>query len=64
MHCANPRRVNRFFAVGLILTISLTSAHSQTARNADLTRIRAEIARLRDRLNDVHTQMRSAETEK
>lgn len=61
MHCANPRRVNRFIAAGLIVLIGLTSAHSQTARNADLTRIRAEIARLRDRLDDVRTQTRSAE---
>lgn len=65
MHCANPRRANRVIAVGLTvalaLAISLTSAHSQTARNADLTRIRAEIGRLRSRLDDVHTQTRSAE---
>jgi septal ring factor EnvC (AmiA/AmiB activator) len=65
MHCANRRRVNRVAGVGLIflisLAVSLASAHSQTARNADLTRIRDEIARLRSRLDDVRTQTRSAE---
>jgi septal ring factor EnvC (AmiA/AmiB activator) len=45
----------------LILAIGLTTAHSQTARDADLTRIRAEIGRLRKRLDDVRTQTRSAE---
>ncbi|HEX9457796.1 MAG TPA: peptidoglycan DD-metalloendopeptidase family protein [Thermoanaerobaculia bacterium] len=45
----------------MILAISLTTAHSQTARDADLTRIRAEIGRLRKRLDDVRTQTRGAE---
>jgi septal ring factor EnvC (AmiA/AmiB activator) len=61
MHCANPRRTHRVIAAALILAIGLTTAHSQTARNADLTRIRAEIERLRKRLDDVRTQTRSAE---
>jgi len=61
MHWASSRRLRNAVAVALIFIISLTAAHSQTARNADLTRIRAEIARLRKRLDDVRTQTRSAE---
>ena len=64
MHCAN-RRVHRVIIAALIVAVSLavspTSAHSQTARDADLTRIRAEIGRLRKRLDDVRTQTRGAE---
>lgn len=47
--------------VALILVIGLTTAHSQTPRDADLTRIRADIARLRKRLDDVRTETRTAE---
>jgi septal ring factor EnvC (AmiA/AmiB activator) len=47
--------------VALVLAINLTAAHSEPARNADLIRIRAEIVRLRQRLEDVRTQTRSAE---
>ena len=72
MHCANRRRAHRAVVVAvLILAVSLTNvaqtlssvptAHSQTARDADLTRIRAEIGRLRKRLDDVRTQTRGAE---
>lgn len=61
MHCATTRRMHRAIAAALVLVISLTTAHSQTARNADLTRIRADIARLRTRLDDLRTQTRSAE---
>src|SRR3954471_18293068 len=61
MHCATSRRPHRAIAAALLLAITLTSAHSQPARNADLARIRAEIARLRKRLDDVRTQTRSAE---
>ncbi|MEA2339011.1 MAG: murein hydrolase activator [Thermoanaerobaculia bacterium] len=61
MHCANFRRARNAITVALILAISLTTAHSQPARNADLARIRTEIARLRKRLDDVRTQTRSAE---
>jgi septal ring factor EnvC (AmiA/AmiB activator) len=61
MHCATSRRTRRAIAVALVLVISLTTAHSQTARNADLARIRADIARLRTRLDDLRTQTRSAE---
>ena len=64
MHCAN-RRAHRVIIAALIVAVSLavspTSAHSQTARDADLTRIRAEIGRLRKRLDDVRTQTRGAE---
>jgi septal ring factor EnvC (AmiA/AmiB activator) len=45
----------------MIIAVSLPAAHSQTARDADLTRIRVEIAKLRKRLDDVRTQTRSAE---
>jgi len=61
MHCATSCPTRRALAAALVLVISITAAHSQTARNADLTRIRAEIARLRTRLDDLHTQTRSAE---
>ena len=61
MHCASLRQANRAIALVLIAAISLTAARSQTTRNSDLTRIRAEIARLRQRLDDVRTQTRSAE---
>jgi murein hydrolase activator len=61
MHCATSRRTRRTIAAALVLVISITTAHSQTARNADLARIRADIARLRTRLDDLRTQTRSAE---
>jgi septal ring factor EnvC (AmiA/AmiB activator) len=61
MHCANPRRQNKAIVAALVLAISLNAAHSEPARNADLARIRADIARLRQRLDDVRTQTRSAE---
>jgi septal ring factor EnvC (AmiA/AmiB activator) len=61
MHCATTRRTLEAIAAALVLVISLTTAHSQTARNADLARIRADIARLRTRLDDLRTQTRSAE---
>ena len=67
MHCANRRRAHRAVAVAvLILAVSLTNVAQTlssvpTARDADLTRIRAEIGRLRKRLDDVRTQTRGAE---
>jgi septal ring factor EnvC (AmiA/AmiB activator) len=61
MHCANRYLAHRVIAAVLIFAISLTSAHSQTARDADLTRIRADIARLRKRLDDVRAETRTAE---
>ncbi|HXH91924.1 MAG TPA: peptidoglycan DD-metalloendopeptidase family protein [Thermoanaerobaculia bacterium] len=47
--------------LALIVAISLPAAVGQPSRDADLTRIRGEIARLRKRLDDVRTQTRSAE---
>jgi len=61
MHCAISRRTRRTLFVALLLIVSLTTAHSQTARNADLARIHADIARLRTRLDDLRSQTRSAE---
>ncbi len=69
MHWANSRRLSRAAAVvrvvaitGAIMgAISLSGAQPQPVRNADLTRIRAEIGRLRTRLDDVKAQTRSAE---
>jgi septal ring factor EnvC (AmiA/AmiB activator) len=61
MHCATSRRTRSAIAAAVVLVLSLASAQSQTSRNADLTRIRADIARLRTRLDDLRTQTRSAE---
>ena len=67
MHCANRRRAHRAVVLAvLILAVSLTNVAQTllsvpTARDADLTRIRAEIGRLRKRLDDVRTQTRGAE---
>ena len=61
MPCANSFRMHRALALALIVAISLPAAVGQTSRDADLTRIRGEIARLRSRLDDVRTQTRSAE---
>ncbi|HSP33901.1 MAG TPA: hypothetical protein VLU46_06260, partial [Thermoanaerobaculia bacterium] len=44
-------------AVALICAFA---AHSQTTRNADLDRLRGEIASLRSRLKDVHAQAQTA----
>jgi septal ring factor EnvC (AmiA/AmiB activator) len=60
MPCASSYRVRKVLALAAIIAISLPAAHSQTARDADLTRIRVEIAKLRKRLDDVRTQTRSA----
>jgi len=60
MHCANRYLARRVIAAALILVIGLT-AHPQTARDADLTRIRSDIARLRKRLDDVRAETRTAE---
>ncbi len=61
MPCASSFRMNKALALALIVAISLPVAVGQTSRDADLTRIRGEIARLRKRLDDVRTQTRSAE---
>jgi septal ring factor EnvC (AmiA/AmiB activator) len=61
MPCASSFRMRKALALALIVAISLPAAVGQTSRDADLTRIRGEIARLRKRLDDVRTQTRSAE---
>lgn len=47
----------------VVLLLAVVSAHSQTTRNADLDRIRAEITRLRSRLGDVRAKAQTAERE-
>jgi len=61
MPCASSFRMRKVLALALIVAISLPAAVGQSSRDADLTRIRGEIARLRKRLDDVRTQTRSAE---
>lgn len=61
MPCASSFRMRRALTLALIVAISLPAAVGQTSRDADLTRIRGEIAKLRKRLDDVRTQTRSAE---
>src|SRR5437763_6792194 len=56
-----PRAASFLAALGM--TLLFTSAYSQTNRNADLDRIRDEIAKLRSRLDDVHRQAQSAQQE-
>jgi septal ring factor EnvC (AmiA/AmiB activator) len=54
--------VYRALSLALIVAISMSVSHAQTTtRDADLTRIRGEIARLRERLAGVRTQTKSAE---
>lgn len=60
MHCAIR---NRVVAVLLTAAVTITAAHSQTRQNADLDRIRGEITRLRNRLEEVRRQARSAQQE-
>src|SRR5258706_5460479 len=50
-----------FTIVALLLLVSLPVAHSQTQRNADLDRVRSEIVKLKNRLESLKTQARSAE---
>src|SRR5713226_4337799 len=45
----------------LLLLVSLPVAHSQTQRYADLDRVRSEIVKLKNRLESLRTQARSAE---
>ena len=51
------KRVAAMAAIALVLS----TAHSETPRNADLARIRGEISRLRQRLEVVRSQQRSAQ---
>jgi septal ring factor EnvC (AmiA/AmiB activator) len=55
-----PARTVAMF-VALLLLLSLSLAHSQTPRNADLDRVRSEIVKLKNRLESLKTQARSAE---
>jgi septal ring factor EnvC (AmiA/AmiB activator) len=59
---ARPRRP-RTAAATLLLLLSIVPLHSQTAGNPDLDRIRADIVRLRQRLEEVHAQTQTAERE-
>lgn len=54
---------SRFVLRAAMCALLTCTAHSQPARNADLDRIRGEIARLRERLDDVHKQTQSAQQE-
>lgn len=47
----------------LLLALLLPTAHSQTARNADLDRLRGEIGRLKLRLEEMRQKTRTAEEE-
>ena len=48
-------------ALLLVALLSLSSAHSENSGNADLERVRGEIVRLRQRLEDVHSQTASTQ---
>lgn len=58
MHCAISRRVT---ATALSVAIAATGAFAQPARNADLDRVRAQIAQTKQRLESVRQQAASAE---
>lgn len=66
---SEPRRgrfrpnLSRTLGVTLVVTLILTTAHSQTNHNADLDRLRQEIAKLRARLGEVQSQAKSAQRE-
>lgn len=55
--------MKRLAAFAVLLISILPSAHSQQSRNPDLDRIRADIRRLRDRLDEVRQKTKSAEQE-
>lgn len=59
---SRPGRAVRGIAIGILL-LTLSDAQSQTIRDADLDRVRSEIARLKSRLEDVHRQAKSAQQE-
>jgi septal ring factor EnvC (AmiA/AmiB activator) len=60
---SNASSSSRVAAVALTALISITAARSQTPRDADLERVRGEIARLKSRLDEVHRQAQSAQQE-
>src|SRR5205085_6533307 len=67
MHCAISARASnvlrRAGAMVIMLTITLTAAHSQTPRNVELERIRGEITKLKKRLDTVRAETKSAQRE-
>lgn len=67
MHCATtpPSRRRRAAALAAAALIAFTfvPARSDTSRNAELERIRGEIAKLRRQLEDVRTETKSTERE-
>lgn len=58
-------RIPHHLAIGatLLLFLTLSVAHSQTPRNADLDRVRSEIVKLKNRLESLKSQAQSAERE-
>jgi septal ring factor EnvC (AmiA/AmiB activator) len=58
MRCAVSRRLA---AAAIVLLLSFGLAHSQTPRNADLDRVRGDIVKLRERLEVLRTQTKTAE---
>jgi septal ring factor EnvC (AmiA/AmiB activator) len=61
MHCANTR--SKTLAAMLVASLAITAAYPQTSRNADLDRVRGEIAKLKTRLDDLRRQAQSAQQE-
>ena len=59
-----PSSVRRAIsAAAVVVALLLPTAHSQTARNADLDRLRGEIVRLKRRLEEMRQKTRTAEEE-
>ena len=58
MRCAVSRRLT---AAAIVLLLSVALAHSQTPRNADLDRVRGDIVKLRERLEVLRSQTKTAE---
>ncbi len=56
-----PRRFRLVVPLVALLLLSLSVAHSETPRNADLDRVRSEIVKLKNRLESLRTQAQSAE---
>src|SRR5437879_2232969 len=55
-----PSITRRLMALALLAQFALPTAHAQT-RNSDLDRIRDDITRMKKRLEDRHSQQKSAE---
>jgi septal ring factor EnvC (AmiA/AmiB activator) len=56
-------RGGRIAAIAVVFLAAIAVAHSQTPRNPDLDRIRADIVKLRQRLEEVRSQTQTAEQE-